>query len=173
MCLIHDIIGDESVLTRLYSTLLDSTRLDFHRLNQVLIMAAIFGSLGPYDTPTDWTWYEMSLKQFLTANSIAAPTETNPDRRKAILLSSIGIRSRGVVRSLCAQDDPDTKSFDQLFELIRMHYGKPPTNSIARQNLSEAKQAKSEFIDEFLVRLRDLSIDCQYDAAVLKERLRE
>ena len=128
-------------------------------------MAAIFGSLGPYDTSTDWKLYEMAIKQFLLANSIAAPTGTNPDRRKAILLSSIGIRSLGVIRSLCAPDDPDTKTFDQLLELLKKH-GKPPTKSIARQKLAEAKQAESESIDDFIVRLRELSIDCHYETAV-------
>ena len=112
----------------------------------------------------------MSLKHLLTANSIAAPTGTNPDRHKAILLSSIGIRSLGVVRSLYDPDDPDTKSFNELLMLIRKHDGTPPTKSIEDRN-SEAKQSESESIDEVLSRLRDLSIDCQYNAAVLKERI--
>ena len=136
-------------------------------------MSAIFGGLGPYDGSSEWRLYEMGLKQFLAANSIAAPTGTNPDRRKAILLSSIGLKSLGVVRSLCAPDDPDTKSFDQLLELLGKHFGKPPTKSLARQRLAEAKQAENESIDQFIVRLRELSIDCQYDAAVLNVRLRE
>ena len=54
-----------------------------------------------------------------------------------------------------------------------MHYGKPPTKSIARQKLSDARQNESESIDDFIVRLRELAIDCHYDAVVLRERLRE
>ena len=54
-----------------------------------------------------------------------------------------------------------------------MHYSKQPTKSLARHKFFEAKQSESESIDEFIVRLLELSIDCLYDAAVLKERLRE
>ena len=47
------------------------------------------------------------------------------------------------------------------------------TKSLVRQKLSETRQGESESIDEFIVRLQELSIDYQYDAAVLTKRLRE
>ena len=57
--------------------------------------------------------------------------------------------------------------------MLRIHYSKPPTKSLARQKLSYARQSESESIDELILRLRELAIDCHYDAAVLRERLRE
>jgi hypothetical protein len=137
-------------------------------------MAALFGALQPYDPATDWALYELALKQFLAANNIKSPGTgaTDPDRRVPILLSSIGLRSLSVIRSLCAPAAPDSKTFDQLLELLKKHFGKTPSKSLARQKFNEARQRDSETVEQFDARLRELAIDCDYGGS-LEDRLKE
>lgn len=136
-------------------------------------MAALIGALQPYDPATDWKLYELSVTNFFAANGITAPADArSTDRRKAALLATIGMRALEIIRSLCAPDDPSTKSYDEIIELLRRHYTKAPTKSLARQKLASAKQKEEESVDEFVARLRYLAIDCQYGAAMLPEVLR-
>ena len=134
-------------------------------------MATITGSLQPYDPSTDWRLYELSLTNFFLAHEIGAPTGNNLDRRVPILLATIGLRAVGIIRSLCAQADPRTKTYTDL-TLLRRHYTKTPSKALARQKLTEARQSETESIDEFMARLRELSLDCQYENATLTEVLR-
>ena len=135
-------------------------------------MAALIGSLQPYDPATDWKLYEISITNFFAANRITAPANAQDiDRRKAALLATIGMRALDIIRSLCAPDEPNTKSYDEIIKLLRRHYTKAPTKSLARQKLAAVKQNKEESIDEFVARLRHLAIDCQYGGAMLTEVL--
>jgi hypothetical protein len=135
-------------------------------------MATITGSLQPYDPSTDWKLYDLGLTNFFLANDIKAPTGNDPDRRVPILLATIGLRALGIIRSLCAPADPGTKSYADLLSLLRRHYTRTPSKALARQKLTEARQSETESIDEFMARLRELSLHCQYKNATLNEVLR-
>ena len=133
-------------------------------------MAALIGSLQPYDPASDWKLYEITGTNFFAANRITAPANAQDiDRRNAALFATIGMRALDIIRSLCARDEPNTKSYDEIIELLRRHYTKTPTTSLARQKLAAVKQSENESIDEFVARLRHLAIDCQYDGAILTE----
>ena len=135
-------------------------------------MAALTGSLQLYDPASDWKLYEISFTNFSAANRITAPANAQDiDRRQAALLATIGMRALDIIRSLCAQDEPNSKSYDKIIELLRRHFTKAPTKSLARQKLAAVKQHKDEFIDEFVARLRHIAIDCQYGGAMLTEVL--
>ena len=126
-------------------------------------MAALIGSLQPYDPASDWKLYELSITNFFAANRITAPANAgNIDRRKAALLATIGKRALDIIKGLCAPDEPNIKSYDEIIELLRRHYTKAPTKSLARQKLAAVKQNEDESIDEFVARLRHLANDCQY-----------
>ena len=70
-----------------------------------------------------------------------------------------------------APDEPNTKSYDEIIELLRRQYKKAPTKSLARQKLGAVKQNEDESIDEFVARLCHPVIDCQYGGAMLTEVL--
>ena len=115
-------------------------------------MTALIGLLQPYDPASDWKLYEMSDTNFFAANRITAPANAQDiDRRKAALLAIIGMRALDIIRSLCAPDEPNIKSYDEIIELLRRHYTKAPTKSLARQKLAAVKQNEDESIDEFVV----------------------
>ena len=135
-------------------------------------MAALIGSLQPYNFASDLKLYELSITNFFAANRITAPANSQDiDRRKAALLATIGMRALDIIRSLCALDEPNTKSYDEIIELLRSHYTKAPTKSLARQKLAAVKQNEDESIDEFIARMCHLAIDCQHGGAMLTEVL--
>ena len=82
------------------------------------------------------------------------------------------MRALEIVRSLCAPDDPSTKIYEQLIELLKRHYTKAPTKSLTRQKLAATKQKEEESVDEYIARLRHVAIDCQYGDGMLSEVLR-
>ena len=81
------------------------------------------------------------------------------------------MRALDISRSLCASDETNTKSYDEIIELLWRHYTKAPTKFLARQKLAAIKQNEDESIEEFVVRRRHLAIDCQYGGALLTEVL--
>lgn len=94
------------------------------------------------------------------------------DRRVPILFSSIGLRSLAIIRNLCALAAPNTKTFDQLLDLLRKHFGKAPSKSQARQEFNKGRQRDSETVEKYDARLRELGIDCDYGGS-LEDRLKE
>ena len=106
-------------------------------------MAALIGSLLPYDPATDWKLYEISVINFFAANRITAPANAQKiDGRKPALLATIGMRALDIIRSYCASDEPNTKSYDEIIELLRRKFTKAPTMSVGRQKLAAVKQMK-------------------------------
>ena len=135
-------------------------------------MAALIGSLQPNDPASDWKLYEISITNFFAANRITAPANVQDiDCRKAALLSTIGRRALDIIRSLCATNESNTISYDEIFELLRRHYTKAPTKSLACQKLAAVQQNEIESIEKFVARLRYLAIDCQYGGVMLTEVL--
>lgn len=65
------------------------------------------------------------MNNFFAVNDITAPANaTDLDQRKAAMLATIGVKTLGTLRSLCSPDAPSTKSFDDLFSILRLHYTK-------------------------------------------------
>ena len=127
-----------------------------------------------YDPASDWKLYEISITNFFAANRITAPANSQDiDRRKAALLATIGMRALDIIKSLSAPDEPNTKLYDEILELLRRNYTKAPTKSLTCKKLAAVKQNEHESIDEFVSRLRHLAIDCQYGGAMLTEVLQE
>lgn len=50
-------------------------------------------------------------------------------------------------------------------------YSKATTNSFACPKMVEAREQSNESVDQLLARLQQLSIDCKYSLAILKEKL--
>ena len=89
-----------------------------------------------------------------------------------MLLALIGTKALQSVVDLCSPDSPNAKTYPQLLELLRAHYGKKTTKSFSRAKFHEARQEDAESIDEFSVRLRRLAIDFKFEAN-LEDRLRD
>ena len=126
-----------------------ATSLKLYQIDQLVHMAGAFiGSLQPYDPATYWRLYELSITNFFAANGIGAPTNVgDTDRREAALLVTIGMRALDIIRSLSAPNDPSSNTYEQIIELLKRHYSKAPTKSLARQRLAATKQHEDDSID--------------------------
>lgn len=135
-------------------------------------MAAFLEFPQPYDPSSDLQRYELSLTDLFAANDIKAPGNANDtDRRKSALLATILIRALEISRSLWAQANSPTMTYDQLIELLRKHYINAPTEFFVRQKLAEAKQKDSVTIDDFDALICNLYINCKICEVIFNNML--
>ena len=82
-----------------------------------------YGRLGEYNPESDdWTEHVEQMEHFFAANDI----EAEP-KKKAILLSSCGTKTYSLIRSLVAPSKPDTKTFQQLVDVMTAHQNPKPS----------------------------------------------
>ena len=87
----------------------------------------IFGSISEFDSETEqFTEWAERLEQWFLANEI-----TDLDRKRALLLSFIGVKGYKLVRSL-AQNEPSKNTFEELKKLMEDHL-QPKPNEIAQR----------------------------------------
>ena len=81
-------------------------------------MAAVIGSVTPFDNATQsWEEYNEMLDFFFEANDI-----NEPERRKAVLLSSVGAATYSLLRNLVSPDLPKAKTYEQLTAELKKHF---------------------------------------------------
>ncbi|XP_067615789.1 uncharacterized protein [Eurosta solidaginis] len=130
----------------------------------------IIGSVPHYrHEDNNWNVFRQQLNQFFIANEI-----TDDKRKKAIFLTSIGEVSYILLQNLmCPQkvDDAAT-TFKSCVEVMDAHF-KPPASAFAeRYKFYEAKKMTTESINEWAVRVRSLSLNCEFGAC-LSDTLRD
>lgn len=124
---------------------------------------ATLGALEPFNPATvEWETYKYVLTSFLDANGIAAPEDGASDRRKAVLLAYIGSKTVQLLRSLTVPEEPRTKTYDQLLELLDNHYRPQQTQYAARHVFHARKQRQGEKIADYVADLRQLVAKCDY-----------
>ena len=69
---------------------------------------------GTTDEPI--TAYLERLQAYLDANEVAE------GKRTSVLVSTIGYKTYGVLRSLIAPNTPQSKSYDNLVQALKIHY---------------------------------------------------
>ena len=70
--------------------------------------------------------YKERLDAHLTAHDVAAAKHT------AVLLSSIGAKTYGILRSLTAPDLPSEKSYQELCAILQKHFSPAPLEIVER-----------------------------------------
>ena len=91
--------------------------------------------------------YEISITNFFAVNRITAPAMAQDiDCRKAALLTTIGMRALDIIKSLFAPEEPITKSYDKIIELLRRHYTKAPTNLLLARNSQLVSKMKMNLL---------------------------
>ena len=128
----------------------------------------ISGALGPFDQATmQWSSYAERMEEYLLANSV------DEDRKKvAILLSTVGNATYDLLRDLCAPEEPNTKSFEELIKLLKEHLQPTPTTVSERYKFYQQAQKKGETITEYIAKLRRLAKDCDF-GTFLEQALRD
>ncbi|XP_057298423.1 uncharacterized protein K02A2.6-like [Hydractinia symbiolongicarpus] len=130
---------------------------------------ATYGKIGEFDPATElWNNYIERVNQFYIANDIADAT-----KKRAILLSSCGAKAYQLLRGL-SNNDPASKSYDQLVQLMKDHLYPTPNSIAERFRFNTRDRQPSETISQYLAVLRRLSEHCEYGETLddmLRDRL--
>ena len=62
------------------------------------------------------------FNSFISANGIS-----EDERKKQILLSSVGLKVYSTLGNLCVPDVPSDKTFDEIIALLKQHYVTKPS----------------------------------------------
>ena len=102
---------------------------------------ATIGNLPEFNPEvTEWASWFNRFKSFLVVNGIE-----NAEKKRAALLTLIGQSAFDVVSSLVSPDEPASKTYDELVDLIKKHYGvKKHSYVTARLDFQDRKQHEGE-----------------------------
>lgn len=113
-----------------------------------------------------WTSYVERFENYCTANQIP------DDRKRAALLTVIGISTYQLLKSLCAPVSPTVKTYEQLVSILKNHLQPAPSIISERYKFHRASQLETESVRDFIVRIQSLTVHCNF-ANNLKEALRD
>lgn len=129
---------------------------------------ALIGELPVfYSGSSDWQVYTERLEQFFDVNDIAE------DKKKALLLTSIGEDTYKTLRDVCHPVLPKNKTYNELIELLNKQYVVRTSVFRERVKFYTAKQYANEPISQWFARIKKLSVDCKFGnqfEAVLLDR---
>ena len=129
---------------------------------------ATHGSIGEFDSDKEtWTAYTERLQEYFLANDVDVA-----EKQRAILLSVCGAATYQLIRDLVSPARPNTKTFDEIVQLVQDHHQPPPSFIVQRYNFNMRNQEEGETISAFIAGLRRLSEHCRYEA-MLEDMLRD
>ena len=127
------------------------------------------GKVDPFDnTVDDWKTYVERIKQYFAANDVA------DGKRVSCLISLMGGRTYGLLRSLTAPLKPSEKSYEEIVEILRAHLSPKPLVIAERFRFHKRDQRDDETIGAFVADIRKLSHHCEFGEtldASLRDRL--
>ncbi|KAI2660950.1 hypothetical protein H4Q32_008647 [Labeo rohita] len=102
-------------------------------------MAATIGHMEAFKESVEpWTTYIERFEHFVQFNSIDA------DKKVPVLLSVIGGKTYGLLRSLIAPDKPREKSFKQITDTLQQHFSLKPLIIAERFRFHRRSQEESK-----------------------------
>ncbi|XP_061594943.1 uncharacterized protein K02A2.6-like [Cololabis saira] len=129
---------------------------------------ALVGTLAAFDSQSQaWEEYIEVMEHFFVANEI-----TEAERKRAILLSSVGSRTYSLMRNLLSPEKPGDMLYDDLTDLLQSHYNPKPSEIVQRFKFNSRTRAVNETVTEYVAVLRELAQHCNYGDK-LKEMLRD
>ena len=95
---------------------------------------------------------------------------SDAEKKKNVLLVSVGTEIFVVLDNICASDLPNTKSYDELLGLLKAHYDVKPSHHRSLLAFQQRRKKGGESLKELYVDLKSLAKDCdfkeQFDARV-------
>ena len=114
----------------------------------------------------DWEMYVERIKLYFVANAV------KNEAKVAVFLTVMGAKAYKKIRVLCSPDTPDSKTFDQLVQIMSNNGTKPkPTQIAARFSFNNRKQQPGESVSDYHLALKELATDCGFTH--LENRLRD
>ena len=133
------------------------------------VMAAIIGSIGEFIPENETiTSYLERVQLFMDANSVKREKEV------PVLLSVIGGKIYTLLRNLVAPDEPKSKSFTELTEVLKSHFEPKPNTIAERFHFYRRVQQPGESVADFVAQLKSLATHCVFEGHLdqaLRDRL--
>lgn len=104
----------------------------------------------------DWDLYIERLELYFMANEVPA------EKQIAVLLTKVGMETYKLIRDLCAPAKPKDKSFTQIVAIVKNHLNPKKNEVMERCKFQQAKQTPTESIADFIARLKELSLHCNF-----------
>ena len=131
-------------------------------------MATMQSRLPEFSGAADeWEIFAEQLTHYFVANEI-----DDDAKHRAILLSTCGMATYKLLRTLVAPAALTTKTFNELVKLATEHHNPKPSIIIRRFRFNTCVRQQGETITSFVTRLRDLASHCEYGATA-KELIRD
>lgn len=125
------------------------------------------GTLEPFDVHSkQWPSYIRRVKQYIVLNEI------KDELRVPLLITVVGETTYSLMCDLCAPNDPETKTFDELVKLLSNHL-EPQRSEIAERHVFRLRrQRPGESMADYLQDLKHLATTCNFGTS-LEENLRD
>lgn len=129
-------------------------------------MASI-GRIEEYEESVeDWPTYIERLEEYMTANGI------EEKKKVSTLISVMGAKMYGLLKSLVAPDKPNTKSFEDICAILSSHLSPKPLVIVERFRFYKRDQLQGESVANYIATLRKLSTTCEF-GTFLDDALRD
>ena len=120
------------------------------------LMAALFGQLGEFSQEKEeWTQYAKRLKHFFAANDIE-----DADKKKALLLTSVGPATFRQLSNLVAPADVDDKTYKELVEALQKYYSPKPSEVVQRYTFNTRFRQPGETVSTYISELQAIAQHC-------------
>jgi len=130
-------------------------------------MAALIDNIGHFDEKSEkFSDYADRLEAYVVANEI------DNDKKVNVFLAVIGPDAYKLLKNLCDPENPNTKTYTGLSQLLQGHFEPAPIVIAERHKFWTACQEESESVPEFVARLKKLASTCSF-GAFLSEALRD
>lgn len=107
----------------------------------------------------NWVVYYARIQQFFVAYNIG-----DANRKLAILLTSLSQEVYEILMDLCFPDQPETKSYKEINEILKGHYTPSVAVYAERRKFYDAQQNEHESVSDYVARLRGLTRHCKFGA---------
>ena len=133
-------------------------------------MATLFGHVGEFDdSKEEWIQYVERLDHFYEANGI-----TENDKKRAILLTTIGPVTYKTLRNVVMPRKPGEMSYQDLVAAMKTHYRPTPSEIVQRFRFNSRFRHPGESVSMFVSELRSLAEHCNFEntlEVMLRDRL--
>lgn len=109
-------------------------------------------------------YYCERLCDYFYANGIGDTEPADLGKRPSILLSVCGNKIYKLMSDLLAPDEPGTKSFAELVNLVQNHHAPKPGEIVQRYKFCFRKP--SEIVASYVTELRIVSENCNFGATL-------
>jgi len=89
-----------------------------------------------------------------------------------VFLAVVGPQAYKLLKNLCDPDNPNTKSYEDLRQILQVHYEPAPIVIADRHKFWTGSQEGTESISESVVRVKKVAATCNF-GAFLTEALRD